>query len=226
MNSLKNYTILYVEDDLNVQKNIAEYLRRYFKEVFVASDGEEGLELYKKYRPNAMLLDIDIPYINGLELAKEIRREDKNISITILTAYTDRDKLLKATELKLAKYLVKPVDLNSFKESLELMAKEIFENNQDIIQLGGGYSWNKEHKRLYKDLEKIPLSAKEQILLELLINNRGDGVSFATIMAEVWVDEFEKEVSFNSVKNLVSSLRKKLPKNSIVNVYSQGYMFN
>ena len=226
MNNLKNYTILYVEDDLNVQKNISEYLKRLFKEVIVASDGKEALGLYKKYKPNGMLLDVDIPHINGLNLAKEIRSIDKKVSIIMLTAYTEQDKLLKATELKLVKYLVKPVDLTKFKEALELMSNEISENSNEFVDLGEGYKWHTEHKVLYKNSEKISLSSKEHTLLELLINNRANSVSFATIMADVWADEFEKEISFNSVKNLVSSLRKKLPKNSIVSVYSQGYMLN
>ena len=226
MKDLNNYTILYVEDDPNVQKNIKEYLERFFKEVLVASDGKEGLELYKKCSPDGILLDVDIPYINGLELAKEIRKEDKKVSIIMLTAYAEQDKLLKATELKLVKYLVKPVDLINFKEALELMAQEIDENSKEIEKIGDGYFWHKINKTLHSASEKIVLSSKEQLLLELLIENRANSVSFATIMATVWADEFEKEISFNSVKNLVSSLRKKLPKNTIVNVYSQGYMFS
>jgi len=226
MNNLKNYTILYAEDDLNVQKNISEYLNRLFKEVIIASDGKEALELYNKYKPDGILLDVDMPYINGLELAKEIRAMDKKVSIIILTAYTEQNKLLKAAELKLVTYLIKPVDLTKFKEALALMSKEITEHSSDFEDLGDGYKWHIGHKALYKNSDKISLSSKEYILLELLIKNRANSVSFATIMAEVWAEEFEKEISFNSVKNLVSALRKKLPKNSIVSVYSQGYKLN
>ena len=226
MKNLKNYTILYVEDDINVQKNIAEYLNRLFKEVYVASDGKEGLALYNKHSPDGMLLDVDIPFISGLELAKEIRKTDKKVSIIMLTAYAEQDKLLKATELKLIKYLVKPVDLNYFKEALELMGQEIAENYNEYEHLYEGFRWHKAQKSLYNNSEKIVLAAKEQTLLWLLVKSRGSSVSFSTIMAEVWADEFEKEISFNSVKNLVSSLRKKLPENSITSVYSQGYMLN
>ena len=94
------------------------------------------------------------------------------------------------------------------------------------MDLGEGYKWHSEHKVLYKNSEKISLSSKEHTLLDLLINNRANSVSFVTIMADVWADEFEKEISFNSVKNLVSSLRKKLPKDCIVSVYSQRYILN
>ena len=224
-NLLKNFTILYVEDDLSVQKNMKEYLEGYFKEVFVASDGKEALEKYQLYKPNSMLLDIDLPKLDGLSLAKEIRSVDKKVSIIMLTAYTDQDKLLKATELKLLKYLVKPIDILEFKDTLDLLAQELVDCDNNCIALSDGYSWNKESKTLFLNSNAVELSTKELLLLDLLISNRQKCISFETIMAIVWEDEFEKEISFNSVKNLVSSLRKKLPKGSIKSVYGKGYIF-
>ena len=223
-NLLNNFTILYVEDEPNVQKSMQEYLKSYFKEVFVASDGKEGLEKYHKHKPDAMLLDIDLPYLDGLSLAKEVRAIDKKVSIVMLTAFTEEDKLLKATELKLLKYLVKPIDIVAFKETLDLLAQELADTSKDVVILDNGYSWNKSTESLYFNKEKIELTIKEILLLKLLIDNRHSSISFETIMAEVWVDDFDKEISFNSVKNLVSSLRKKLPKDCLKSVYGKGYM--
>lgn len=221
---LKNYTILYVEDEPSVQKSMLEYLKSYFKEVFVASDGKEGLEKYYTNKPDAMLLDVDLPYLDGLSLAKEVRSVDKKVSIVMLTAFTEEDKLLKATELKLLKYLVKPIDIVAFKETLDLLAEELADVSKDVVILDNGYSWNTSSESLYCNKEKIELSTKEILLLKLLIDNRHNSISFETIMAEVWVDEFDKEISFNSVKNLVSSLRKKLPQDCLKSVYGKGYM--
>lgn len=221
---LKNYTILYVEDEPSVQKSMLEYLKSYFKEVFVASNGKEGLEKYYTNKPDAMLLDVDLPYLDGLSLAKEVRSVDKKVSIVMLTAFTEEDKLLKATELKLLKYLVKPIDIVAFKETLDLLAEELADVSKDIVILDNGYSWNTSSESLYCNKEKIELSTKEILLLKLLIDNRHNSISFETIMAEVWVDEFDKEISFNSVKNLVSSLRKKLPQDCLKSVYGKGYM--
>ena len=223
-NLLKNYTILYVEDEPSVQKNMLEYLEGYFKEVFVASDGKDGLEKYNNHKPDAMLLDVDLPYMDGLSLAKEVRAIDKKVSIVMLTAFTEQDKLLKATELKLVKYLVKPIDIIAFKETLDLLAQELTDVSKDIVMLENGYSWNLNSESLYCNQEKIDLTTKEILLIKLLIENRHSSISFETIMAEVWVDDFDKEISFNSVKNLVSSLRKKLPKDCLKSVYGKGYM--
>ncbi len=223
-NLLKNFTILYVEDEPSVQKSMLEYLKSYFKEVFIASDGKEGLEKYHEHKPDAMLLDVDLPYLDGLSLAKEVRAVDKKVSIVMLTAFTEQEKLLKATELKLLKYLVKPIDIVAFKETLDLLAQELTDTSKDVIVLGNGYSWNLNSESLYFNRDKIELTTKEILLLKLFIENRHSSISFETIMAEVWVDDFDKEISFNSVKNLVSSLRKKLPKDCLKSVYGKGYM--
>ncbi len=223
-NMLKNNTILYVEDEPSIQKNLLEYLTSYFKEVFVASDGEEGLEKYYLHAPDALLLDINLPNMNGLTLAKTIRELDKNVSIIMLTAFTDQDKLLQATELKLLKYLVKPIDLILFQETLDMLGKELSEVSNSCISLGEGYSWDCVKNQLQYNKKVIFLSIKENELLMLFVKKRYTCVSFQDIMAYVWADELDKEVSINSVKNIVSTLRKKLSKNSIKNIYGIGYL--
>ena len=223
---LKNYSILYVEDELSIQKQMTEYLEGYFKDVHVSSDGKQGLEKYEEYHPDVLLLDIDLPHMDGLSLAKSIRKEDKFVSIIMLTAFTDQEKLLKATELKLLKYLVKPIDLLEFQETLDLLAVELTESTKEILVLGEGYTWNKSEGKLYHKGKSIVLTSKEQQLLVLLAKHQHKSISFEEIMAHVWADEFEREVSVNCVKNVVSDLRKKLPNDAIQSVYGKGYMLH
>lgn len=221
---LKNYTILYVEDEPSIQKNIQEYLEGFFKEVYVASDGKEGLEKYLEHKPQVLLLDIDIPYMDGLTLAKKIRQNDKTVSIIMLTAFTEQEKLLRATELKLLKYLVKPLDLNAFQETLALLAEELCSTFGHKVFLGEGYVWQKDKKQLTYKNDIMDLTAKEQHLLDLLVRHKNTSLSFEDIMAHVWEDEFDREISVNCVKNVVSDLRKKLPAHAIKSIYGKGYM--
>ncbi len=221
---LKNYTILYVEDEVNIQKHMREYLEGYFKEVYVASDGEEGLEQYHIHRPDVLMLDIDLPLMDGLTLARTVRQSDKVVSILMLTAFTDQEKLLDATELKLLKYLVKPIDLLDFQNTLDLLAAELAETSQDLLSLGESYVWDKVEQKLLHHGEELTLTAKELQLIKLLVKHQHKSISFEDIMAYVWSDEFEREVSVNCVKNIVSDLRKKLPKDAIKSVYGTGYM--
>ena len=136
---LQHNTILYAEDDKAVQKPTVEYLRRYFKEVYVASDGREALTMYRQYSIDIVMLDIDMPYVDGLEVAKEIREENKEIPILIFTAFTEVDKLLKATELNLCKYLVKPVKPTEFKEVLFKISQTLKELSASCFVFSEGY---------------------------------------------------------------------------------------
>jgi len=223
---LKEHTVLYAEDDQAVQASVVEYLSKYFKEVFVASDGEEAFKLYKIHKPNTLIFDIDMPKLDGLSLAKIIRELDKTIPIVMLTAFTDTEKLLKATELNLTKYLVKPVEPLEFKETMKKISIELESSSFLYVDLKEGFKWNREKKELSDNGKVVSLSLKEQILLNLLVSRHKESVLFTDIMALVWEDEFDAEISIESVKFQVSMLRKKLPKDSIKNVYGKGYVLN
>ena len=220
---LKNHSILYVEDEPQIQANITEYLESYFKTVYVASDGEEGLALYRLYHPDVLILDINLPHMSGLDIAKTVRQKDQTVRIVMLTAHTEKEKLLAATELKLTKYLIKPIAPKLFKETMELLAEELRQNPSRFINLASNYIWDKEKEVLSIDDNLVPLSEKEQRLLKLLIHHKGSNVSYEEIMVSVWEDAFEKDISYDSVKNQISHLRKKLPDICIDAVYGEGY---
>lgn len=224
LSTLKNHSILYVEDEPEIQANIAEYLANYFADIYLAEDGKKALEKYNKHRPGVVLLDINLPIVDGLSVAKEIRKQDKSVKIIMLTAFTEKEKLLKATELKLTKYLVKPVPPKVFKETLESLAQELEQNPACFFNLKEGYSWNKEKENLVLNDTVINLGDKEHRLLKLFITNKNKTISYEKIITELWENTYEREISFDSVKNQVSKLRKKLPKDSIVSVYGEGYI--
>ncbi len=223
-NILKNYTIAYVEDDPAIQRNMKELLVDIFAEVWLRSDGKAGFELYRSKRPDVMMLDIDLPYMDGLSLAKKIRRIDKRTKIVILTAYTDKEKLLQATGLKLVKYIVKPIDLVSFDDLLDTLAVEFMEESGERKCFRDGYRWDHLTLKLTHHGREVPLTVKESLLMDLLVRNSNSPVAFEDIMAIVWEDSFDNEVSIGSVKSLVSKLRKKLPQNTIQNAYGIGYL--
>lgn len=220
---LQNYTALYVEDDVGVRKHFVESLKRYFKHVYEAGDGKEALSMYDTEEIDVLISDIDLPKMGGLSLVKLIREENETLPIVMLTAYSDREKLLKATELYLVKYLVKPVEPQEFKEALQMVAKKLSAKEQDII-LEDGYVWSVKKSQLYCNGQEIILSTKEQRLLHLLILYRGQCVSFGDIMIEVWEDCGDKSVTIEAVKYHISQLRKKLTGLTIRNVYAQGYI--
>jgi YesN/AraC family two-component response regulator len=145
-NNLKNLTILYVEDEEMIRQNAVEYLSRICGNVLEAENGIEALEVYKKHQPDIIISDIKMPKMNGLELAERIRKEDKETPIIIATAHTQTDYLLKAVELQLVKYIVKPINSTKLKEALQ-MALNSSENPVETLVI-------LDEKRQYDTLNK------------------------------------------------------------------------
>jgi len=221
---LKKYSILYVEDEPEIQANIAEYLGNHFGTVHLAPDGKEALNQYNKHRPDVLLLDINLPHIDGLTVAEEIRQNDPNIKIIMLTAFTEKEKLLKATELKLTKYLIKPVAPKVFKETLTILASELINNPSRFLTLSDHFTWDKEQEKLSRDGQHVLLTEKEQRLLKLFISNKGKPVRYEKIIVTVWDNTFDRDISIDSVKNQVSQIRKKVPGIAITSIYGEGYI--
>ena len=226
MESLKQYSILYAEDESIIRLKLSKELKKYFVEVYVAKDGKEAIELYEKEKPNVLFLDVNMLFFSGLEVAKHVRQKDETLPIVMLTAYTQTDILLEAIELNLCKYLVKPISKRDLDEVFEKLSIKLKENNKDILHLEENYFWHTKSKKLFNNNTRVELTPREMILLELLINNRRQKVSHEEIMALVWEDKFTEEISIDSVKTLMNSLRKKIPKKSIKSVYGSGYIFN
>ncbi|MAD41803.1 MAG: DNA-binding response regulator, partial [Arcobacter sp.] len=104
----KNIKILYVEDDDIARENGVEYLENYFENIYEASDALTALKLYEKHQPDIIITDIQMPKLNGLEFVQRIRKTDSKTQVIVISAFSDKDYLLKAIELQLVKYLIKP----------------------------------------------------------------------------------------------------------------------
>ena len=113
------YTVLFAEDEEIIRNSYLNFLSLYFETVIVAKDGEEALKLYKKHNPDLVITDIVMPKIDGLTLIKMIRQNDDITRTILLTAYSEQEQLLKATELNITKYLIKPVKKQALKEALD-----------------------------------------------------------------------------------------------------------
>lgn len=111
-------SLLYIEDDPEILENVTFLLNRFVKEVYSAKDGEEALELYEKHNPDILVADINIPKIDGFEVASKIRKKNSAIPIVIITAYDEEYHLQKAKELNVSAYIKKPFTLQEFKDAI------------------------------------------------------------------------------------------------------------
>lgn len=119
---LNNFTILYVEDDIDTQELIGDILECHFKEVFVASDGEEGLKKYQEESPNIVLSDISMPIMDGLQMSQAIKELNPKQLIALFTAFNEPEYMKKAGELGIDTYIMKPLDERQFFNSLRFLA--------------------------------------------------------------------------------------------------------
>jgi len=227
---LKPISLLYIEDDSDIQEIYLDSIKEEVATVHLASDGEEGYEAYLSLNPDIILLDIDMPKLDGLSLAKKIREIDSSVKIIITTAYGEQENLLQAIELYLVKFILKPIDPILLKEALVKAKKEILlkreEENKDIFMLNKNTLWNFESEKLYEDNIEIKLTKNERRLLKLLSTNKDKVFTFFEIFDHISYDDFDKDYDANQVRALVKLLRKKVPKESILNIYGEGYRFN
>ncbi|MDR3395320.1 MAG: PAS domain S-box protein [Parasulfuritortus sp.] len=125
LENLKSLSLLYVEDDAATREELAMMLAPWVRELHVASDGQEGLDLFKAKRPDIVLTDIQMPRISGLAMSGEIRRIVPDQSIVVLSAYNDVEYLFRTIELGIDKYITKPVNVERLLDKLAQIADVI-----------------------------------------------------------------------------------------------------
>lgn len=221
------FKILYIEDEESIRKNYMQYLERHFIEVFEAEDGEEAYEKYLRLRPDILIVDINIPKLNGLELLKRIREKDHTTKAIVVTAYSDVEILLQATSLKLTEYVIKPISRSTLKKALERAIDEL-EKFGDVclkpIVLRKNYTFDLHTKELFLENNLQKLSKKESLLLETFLRKKEKPFTYEELIGTLWQGEFEDKS--DALRTLVKRLRQKLPENSIENIFGVGYRFN
>lgn len=219
----KNIKVLYVEDEENIRINAVSYFKRMFEVVYEASDAYEALDIFRKEKPNIIISDIKMPKMSGLEMIEQIREEDKEVQIIILTAFTQTHYLLKAVELGLVKYLIKPIQHDKFLPVLLQCAKNLNEKRTNIKHLSFDCIFDTFNKTLFLKKEMVKLTKNERDFLNLLCLNEGEIVTYAEIEKTIWYD---KQMSEDAIRSLSRNLRKKLPKDALENISKTGYKIN
>lgn len=142
---LKTLTVLYVEDDTDVREQLAQYLRRRVGTLLIAENGAAGLDVYRKEQPDMIITDILMPVMDGLVMAREVRKDDLNIPIVVITAFEQTNFLMRSIEVGVDKYVTKPVDTALLYTALEQcaarikaeeqlrLASKVFDNSTEAI---------------------------------------------------------------------------------------------
>lgn len=216
---LKNIKILYAEDEEFIRTNMVELLEFFSANVIPAENGNDAYALYNQEKPDIIIADIEMSGMSGLELAERIRKNDKTVQIIITTAYTNTAYLLKAVELNIVKYLVKPVPLIEIEKVLNICMENILRIDNPRKYLNEGTYYDTRAKQLIIDGNEVYLDYHEKKFFELLIKAHGRIVSYAELENNIW----RNGMSVSAVRSLVFNLRKKIPDGIIRNIPKTGY---
>lgn len=220
--ALKDLTLLFVEDEEDIRKSMQEAIENKFDKIIMAQNGDEGLKKFKKYNPNIVITDITMPIMDGLSMAKEIKDISKDVPVIILSAYSDKEKLIKAIDFGIDKYLIKPIDMEEFLKAIEHIAKDKIEIS-NIVEIDDTYSFHNIKKVLIKNGVEIPLTKKELAFMSLLIKRLGTVVLHEDIKKNVWTNE---KVSDAAIRTFIKRIRDKVGNDLIKNVSGFGYKIN
>ncbi len=121
----KGLKVLYVEDDEKLRLETSKIIERIFDTVDIASNGEEGLQLFKSTGYDFVITDIEMPYSNGIEMSRSIRKIDKDTPIIIVSAYSNTDYFIESISIGIDYYILKPIKMPSLIDTLYSAVKRV-----------------------------------------------------------------------------------------------------
>lgn len=217
---LKTLKILIVEDEKRLAQLLKEAINDSFYKVVIAKDGTEGLKKYKIFKPDIIITDIMMPKLDGLDMTIKIKEIDSNIPIIILSAHSDKEKLLKAIDVGINKYFIKPFDPDEVIEHIKKLSTKI--EKQKISILKDDFTFDNNSFSLHKNELLINLTKREKEFIYLLIKNKNSIVKTQTIKTSLW----NEEVNDERLRTFIKRLRLKTSKDLIENISGQGYLIS
>ncbi|AHJ13426.1 response regulator transcription factor [Sulfurospirillum multivorans] len=216
---LKQLNVLLVEDDPFLGQTIFDALNPYCGHVTLDCDGEAGLDSFFQGTFNVVITDINLPKKTGISLAGEIRRSNKEIIIIILTAHDTEHNIHSAIDIGVFAFLHKPFQLEQLYNTL-LMSLSKIQADHKLLNLGKNHIYNVKTKEIFCGDEMIRLTRTESLLLQILVSNMGQVITFDSIERSVW---YEKQATPDTIRMYINKLRAKLYYELIENVQGYGY---
>jgi len=215
---IRRLRVLYVEDETRLAEMMRQALGDNFQRFELAKDGEAGLEAFRRSRHDLVITDITMPKMDGLKMAEAIHRIAPETPIVVLSAYSDKEKLLGAIDAGIIKYFIKPFDPEELLEYLRELAPKIASRQR--VAIDPDFLYDRHERILYRDEHPLSLSRREIRFLEALLEAQGHLLSPEKIKEILWGEE---EVSDDAVRVFMNRLRNKVGKELIRNRSGEGY---
>ncbi len=214
--------ILVVEDQEKLAANIQKFLELEHYAVTVAGDGRVGLEKAMTHGIDLIILDINLPGMDGYALCAELRRQGKNTPVLMLTARAKQPEVIHGLNLGADDYLTKPFDLDELLARVRALLRRGATEKSPMLT-SGLLTLNTNSRSVERTGKRVDLSPKEYALLEFLMRNKGVAQDRPKIIEHVWGGRDELLFS-QTVDVHVAYLRRKLGKQAIHTVPGKGYL--
>lgn len=217
--------ILLIEDEEDLSDIISRGLRKCGYAVDRAYDGEEAIDFYDVNAYDVIILDLNIPKVDGLEVLHRIRQKDNKTKILILSARSAVEDRVQGLDMGANDYLTKPFDFLELEARIRTLSRIAYiqqgnELSCDGLSLNMATKWVSFHER------RIPLTKKEYAILEYMMLHKGQIISVEQLINHAW--DSDADLFSDTLKYHISSIKKKLAKSDcnqdiIQNVRGMGY---
>lgn len=212
--------ILVIEDEQDLCSAICRGLTKKGYAVDFANDGNDGLEMLYINEYDLVVLDLNLPGIDGLDILRQVREENKELKVLILSARSAVHERITGLDFGANDYLIKPFHFDELDARIRSLLRRTFVQ-KDLILTAGDITVDLSSRRAYRDGFALDLTKTEFSILEYLILHKGEVISAETLLEHVYNGEVD--LFSNSIKVHIHSLRKKLAEDIIQNIRGQGY---
>ena len=218
--------ILVVDDEIRMRKLIKDFLKQKDFEIIEAGDGEEALNIYNNQKNNIdlIILDVMMPKLDGWSVLRQIRQEDKQIPVVMLTARSEEQDELFGFELGVDEYITKPFSPKLMVARVEAILRRTINSEKEFEDFGG-IIIDYEGRTVTVEGKIVELSFREFELLKFLIENKDKALSRDKILNSVWNYEFYGDT--RTIDSHIKKIRHKLGKKGkyIETIRGIGYKF-
>lgn len=217
-NSLKTMKILYVEDEPITRDQVSRHIKKVVGKVVTAGSGEEGISCFSEYNPDIVITDLIMNDMSGIEMMETLRNRGVEAPFIITSSLSDSESILEAVDLRIEKYLVKPIDLDQLIETLNNIATDIANKREHGEDSEGRFIISEKCKREY-ELEIRNMYAKH--LKELtgkganLINVFINGREIEIILKNQLTTLEESLISIGDYHKMIEVIRKTIYENAL-----------
>ena len=188
--------ILYLEDNINLSETVEEFLIEEGFNVVCAYDGDEALDIIYKENFDVLILDVNVPSINGFKLLKSLRDANIQTPAIFTTSLSGIDNLTNGYDSGADDYIKKPFVLKELLMRTKALLKREFKTSNSELEISDNILFNTHTNELVIDNKLVQIHQKELLLLKLLLKHKNESVSFETIYQNVWsFDETHSEMS-------------------------------